>query len=140
MVGPVSITPPHASARLRYLYPALPPDQLYSIYSSFSIHSTKPSNTSTFAMNNLDQKIAQIEQISGYTFQNRIHAAESVQHANEVAFVPVEGSFHDIVKSTRLAIVGNDLLNSILSTMWYEFRTNQGTKHIVIQRPKLTTG
>jgi hypothetical protein len=96
--------------------------------------------TWTFAMNNLDQKIAQIEQISGYTFQNKIYAAESAQHANEVAFVPMEGSFHVIVKSTRLAIVGNDLLNLVLSTRWYTFRTNQGTKHIVIQRPKLTTG
>jgi hypothetical protein len=91
-------------------------------------------------MNSLDQKIAQIEQISGYTFQNMIYAAESIQHANEVAAILMEGSIHTIVKSTRLAIVGNDLLNSILSTMWYEFRNNQGTQHIVIQRPKLTTG
>jgi hypothetical protein len=91
-------------------------------------------------MNSLDQKIAQIEQISGYTFQNRIHAAESIQHANEVATVLMEGTFHPIVKSTRLAIVGNDLLNSVLSTMWYQFRTNRGTEHIVIQRTKLTTG
>jgi hypothetical protein len=91
-------------------------------------------------MNSLDQKIAQIEQISGYTFQNMIYAAESIQHANEIAAIPMEGSFHTIVKSTRLAIVGNDLLNSILSTMWYNFRNNQGIQHIFIQRPKLTTG
>jgi ribonuclease-3 len=57
-----------------------------------------------------------------------IYAAESIQHANEIAAIPMEGSFHTIVKSTRLAIVGNDLLNSILSTMWYNFRNNQGNR------------
>jgi hypothetical protein len=91
-------------------------------------------------MNSLDQKIAQIEQISGYTFQNKIYAAESIQHASDVADVVMEGHSHLIVKSARLAIVGNDLLISVLSTMWYEFRTDEGTKYMVIQRPKLTTG
>jgi hypothetical protein len=90
-------------------------------------------------MNDLDQKITQLEQISGYTFQNKMYAAESIQHANEVAFIPLEGSFQVIVKSTRLAIVGNDLLNSVLSTMWYEFRNDQGTQHMVIGRRNLTT-
>jgi hypothetical protein len=91
-------------------------------------------------MNSLDQEIAQIEQISGYTFQNNIHAAESIQHASDVADVFMEGHSHPIVKSTRLAIVGKDLLKSILSTMLYEFRTDKGTKYMVIQSPKLTTG
>jgi hypothetical protein len=91
-------------------------------------------------MDSPDQKIAQIEQISGYTFQNRIHAAECIQHEKEVASVFMDGISHLIVKSTRLAIVGKDLLISVLSTMWYEFRTDEGTKYMVIQRPKLTTG
>jgi hypothetical protein len=152
-VGLVMIVPPHAFLRLQYLYPTvwknssrsrllffrfILSDYLTLLDSFRQFIDTFNRYPST--MNNLHQRIAQIEQISGHTFQNVLCCIESIQMANEVTSVFLEGNRHPIVKSTRLAIIGNDLLNLILSTMWYEHRNIQGIQCVMHQKSDLTTG
>ena len=136
----------------KYLYPAIWKDCSIPclLFSPFPIsdHPTVPrlvvfalsygNFPYTFAMISLGQRIAHIEGISGHTFQNILYCIESIQMANEVTSMFFEGNSHSIVKSTRLAIIGNELLNLILSTMWYEYRNAQGMPRVTYQKLGLT--
>lgn len=81
-------------------------------------------------MDRTNQRITQIEQITGYNFNSKLRCIESIQMANEVTPAVIDGVFCQVEKNTRLAIVGDIVMNLVLGTMWYKHRNNQGIQHL----------
>jgi ribonuclease-3 len=76
---------------------------------------------------NIDAKIALVEQIINYIFTNKVLCAESLQMAAPEKEMQVNGKVHLVQKNLNLAVLGDTLLSTLLSEMWYESRKAQGT-------------
>ena len=61
-----------------------------------------------------DQKIAEAEQILGYSFTNKLLCAEAVQMAGPRAFLAISGAFQTLDKNHRLAVLGDGVLAKVL--------------------------
>jgi ribonuclease-3 len=81
-------------------------------------------------MLNIDQQIAQIEQITAYTFNNKLFCAEALQmaDASRSVLLDINGTPHAISKNDRLESLGDAMADAILCKIWYDFRDAQGTQ------------
>ncbi|KAH7130271.1 ribonuclease III domain-containing protein [Dendryphion nanum] len=79
-------------------------------------------------MTSEDSKIAELEQIIGYSFANKLLAAEALQMAGKVRLFTVDGASRGVKKNIDLALVGNSILATILCKMWYQARDSQGNR------------
>ena len=79
-------------------------------------------------MNHTDNRIAQLEQAIGYSFHDKILAAEALQMAAKKTVIAIEGDFHEIRKNADLVIVGGCILNTVLATMWFNGQDSVGQR------------
>ena len=93
---------------------------LYKLY----LPPTRPPAASNMA--NLDSNITQLESGIDYIFRDKLLAAEAIQMAAKVAVLYVNGNYHEIRKNDRLAIVGDSILDSMLSIEWYKAKGGRG--------------
>ncbi|KAH7135180.1 ribonuclease III domain-containing protein [Dendryphion nanum] len=71
-----------------------------------------------------NKSIARVEQIIGYTFNNRLLCVEALQMSAPQQIVFLDKKNHIVEYNKRLAILGDLTLDKVLGKMWYE-RQNQ---------------
>ncbi|KAF2124491.1 ribonuclease III [Dothidotthia symphoricarpi CBS 119687] len=77
-------------------------------------------------MLNTGDKAAQIEEMIGYTFNNKLFAAEAVQMAAPQTAVIHEGMFFGLENNKRLSLLGDAVLAKVLCDKWFHARDNRG--------------
>ncbi|XP_014562645.1 hypothetical protein COCVIDRAFT_32697 [Bipolaris victoriae FI3] len=75
---------------------------------------------------NIDRKIAGVEKVFDYYFKNKIICAESVQMAAPEALLIIKGHEYSIVHNRRLELVGDKIMDLVLSQRWYQVRNQNG--------------
>ncbi|EUC30791.1 hypothetical protein COCCADRAFT_102995 [Bipolaris zeicola 26-R-13] len=75
---------------------------------------------------NIDRKIAGVEKAFDYYFKNKIICAESVQMAAPEALLIIKGHEYSIVHNRRLELVGDKIMDLVLSQRWYQVRNRNG--------------
>ncbi|KAH7066186.1 ribonuclease III domain-containing protein [Paraphoma chrysanthemicola] len=79
-------------------------------------------------MDTVEQKIAQVEEIVGYSFTDKLLCAEALQTAGlPNNRLTVNGTSHVVNKNDRLAILGNSIMAAILCELWYGYQNDQGS-------------
>lgn len=73
---------------------------------------------------NANQQVAQMERIIGYTFQDRQLAVEALFHGG--LHVEFDGAWVLPERNERIAIVGDNILNTLLIRKWLPSRDGQG--------------
>lgn len=87
--------------------------------------STLPPPTMTSVDMSTEQRVARLEEIIGWTFNNKLHAVEGLNHGGPVVFF--EGQlYQEFPRNDRLAVLGDRLLDTVLLMKWYHQRSNQG--------------
>lgn len=76
-------------------------------------------------MSSFVYQIAQVEAITGYVFRNKMLCVEALQMQAPEVPVHHEGVHHRIQKNKSLALVGDRLLEFILSAAWYQAKDAQ---------------
>jgi hypothetical protein len=84
-------------------------------------------------MANADTKIADLEAKIGLAFTNKLLGAESLQMAGAPGMVTIEDTTHIIPKNTRLAVLGDAVMASVLCSEWYNFHNAQGTYPMTVK-------
>jgi ribonuclease-3 len=70
-------------------------------------------------------KAAQVEQLTGYVFTNKLLAAEAVQMAAPQIAV-IYGSFRGLPNNKRLSVLGDAVLAKTLCDLWFTARDRWG--------------
>jgi hypothetical protein len=68
-------------------------------------------------MSRMDQNIAQAEKIIGYSFANKLNAAEALQMGDTWNNLPINGELHKVKRNNLLKIYGQTTLEAVLSKM-----------------------
>jgi ribonuclease-3 len=71
---------------------------------------------------NVEAKAIEIESLTGYTFINKRLAVEAVQMASTRIAAVYDNKFDSAVKNTRLSILGDAVLASLLCGIWFNTR------------------
>lgn len=73
-----------------------------------------------------NQKVANMDGIVGYTFDNRQLAVECLYHGG----LPIlfDGAPLKPERNERLAVLGDSILDVVLISKWYRARDNQGNE------------
>lgn len=69
----------------------------------------------------VNEKAAQVEQLTGYSFVNKMIAAEAVQMAAPHV-AALYDSFHLLPNNKRLSVLGDAVLAKVLCDIWYKAR------------------
>jgi dsRNA-specific ribonuclease len=75
---------------------------------------------------NVEVKATEIESLTGYTFINKRLAVEAVQMASTRLAAVYDNKFDYVVKNTRLSILGDAVLASLLCGIWFNTRDRHG--------------
>ncbi|KAF3045353.1 hypothetical protein E8E11_007882 [Didymella keratinophila] len=75
---------------------------------------------------NVDAKGAQVELLTGYTFTNKLLAAEAVQMAGPQVAVVYQSSFRGLPNNKRLSVLGDAVLTKVLCGHWFSARDRHG--------------
>lgn len=75
---------------------------------------------------NIDHKIAGVEKVFDYYFKDKIICAESVQMAAPEALLSIKGHEYSIAHNKRLELVGDKIMDLVLSQRWYQVRNQNG--------------
>lgn len=82
-----------------------------------------------------DSKLAIAEAILGYNFSRKTLALEALMMdsgpSGIKAVVWHKGQRHEVPKNTRLAVVGDGLLDSVLAEAWYGTDESKGRPHSI---------
>lgn len=73
-----------------------------------------------------EEQIAEMERITGYTFENRQLSVECLYHGGLPIFL--DGVFQEPARNGRLAVLGDSLLDTVLISEWYRTRDAEGNK------------
>jgi hypothetical protein len=73
---------------------------------------------------NDSERLAQIERIIGYVFQNKVIGLESLNADHHM--VLRNGQLLGLRQNKDTAIVGEKAIDLVLSTLWYRSRNSQG--------------
>ncbi|KAH3987809.1 hypothetical protein HBH52_037240 [Parastagonospora nodorum] len=84
-------------------------------------------------MANIEQKIAIIEQIIGYTYTDKLICLEALQMDMDPMYVSLGGIRHLVRKNKNLEAVGDAIIDAVLCKKWYEFRDSHGHRLSVEQ-------
>lgn len=111
------------------IYQQLPPRSTCKFISQSSSNELAPAKNiqESNEMANADTKIAQIEAIIGYTFTKKLLCAEGLQMDGTPGCVWLGRTPHMVEKNTRLAVLGDAIMASVLVEKWYDHRNAQGT-------------
>lgn len=81
-------------------------------------------------MASADTKIAYIEAITGYIFTNKLLCAEALHMDRGPNDTPgpvhIAGTTHFLDTNTRLAVVGDAMMDAVLSAKWFSARSAGG--------------
>jgi hypothetical protein len=87
----------------------------------------------------VEAKAEDIESLTGYTFLDERLAVEAVQMASTLITVVQNNSFGSVIKNTRLSILGNAVLASLLCDTWFNTRDLHGTARLLRASHSLAT-
>lgn len=71
-----------------------------------------------------NQKVAEMERIIAYTFQGRQLAVECLFHGGLPVYF--DGAWLTPQRNERLAIMGDNILDTLLIRKWFTTQNNQG--------------
>lgn len=74
---------------------------------------------------NVNNKAAQIERLTDYTFADKLLAAEAAQMAAPQVAV-IYGSFRGLPNNKRLSVLGDAVLTKALCGLWFNVRGRRG--------------
>lgn len=77
-------------------------------------------------MLDVNTKAAKVEQLTGYSFINKLLAAEAVQMAAPKVAIVYENPNRGVPNNKRLSILGNAILTKVLCGIWYEASGSRG--------------
>jgi ribonuclease-3 len=75
---------------------------------------------------NVEAKATEIESLTGYTFINKRLAVEAVQMATTRIAAVYDNKIDCVIKNTRLSILGDAVLASLLCGIWLNTRDRHG--------------
>jgi hypothetical protein len=75
---------------------------------------------------NIDHYITGIEAILGYNFNDKSICAESVQMVAAEALLCFEGREHKVAHNQRLELLGDRIIDAVLSRRWYYVHNGNG--------------
>ncbi|KAH7092615.1 ribonuclease III domain-containing protein [Paraphoma chrysanthemicola] len=92
-------------------------------------------------MDTVEEKIAKVEEIIGYSFTDKLLCAEALQTAGAPNNrLTVNGTLHAVNKNDRLAILGDSVMTVVLCEFWYGYQNGQGSAPIKGQWDSLRLG
>lgn len=77
-------------------------------------------------MYSIDQNIAHIEKICGYTWNNKLLCAEALNIAAPGEHFVIAGTLHRIDKNERLEFLGDSIMASVLAKICYNHHDSNG--------------